>query len=85
MTAANLQQVCCTSMLCGKPPVPTCSSDRCSIEQAQWEICVHAALQCEHTVALYAAFEDEDGVYLVQACAAADRAALHYLATSRFA
>ncbi|KAK9837312.1 hypothetical protein WJX81_005473 [Elliptochloris bilobata] len=39
-------------------------------QQAEREICIQAALRNEHTIALYVAFEDEDGVYLVQEYAA---------------
>ena len=75
MTAADFQQVRGTtapSASCGA----FCSSGMrlltpcVTLEQAEREISAQAALQCEHVVALYAAFEDEEGVYLVQARAA---------------
>ena len=75
MTATDFQQVCGKQhpRLCVVPSaalVNVYSHPRLTLEQAEREICVQAALQCEHVVALYAAFEDGEGVYLVQARAA---------------
>ena len=90
MTVSDFQQVCGTiapSASCGAFPSieESLLTLLFAFEQVEREICAQAALQCDHAVVLYAAFDDDEGVYLVQARAAQEACcrAYHTLVTGQ--